>query len=35
MNGSRIDYLDDLGFWAYGEFKDNTLYHAGYKFTKR
>ncbi|MEU9222712.1 Atu4866 domain-containing protein, partial [Streptomyces sp. NPDC048376] len=21
---------DDLGFWAYGEWKDNVLYHAHY-----
>ncbi|MFI1865325.1 Atu4866 domain-containing protein [Streptomyces jumonjinensis] len=26
----RIDYLDDLGFWAYGEFRGDELHHAGY-----
>ncbi len=30
IDGDRIDYLDDLGFWAYGEWKDNVLYHAHY-----
>ncbi|MEV7284946.1 Atu4866 domain-containing protein [Streptomyces sp. NPDC093252] len=30
IDGDRIDYLDDLGFWAYGEFRDNELHHAGY-----
>ncbi|MEU3729206.1 Atu4866 domain-containing protein [Streptomyces sp. NPDC033538] len=30
INGDRIDYLDDLGFWAYGEFKGDELHHAGY-----
>ncbi|MEU2616866.1 Atu4866 domain-containing protein [Streptomyces sp. NPDC007157] len=28
--GDRIDYLDDLGFWAYGEFRGDELHHAGY-----
>ncbi|MFI6742429.1 Atu4866 domain-containing protein [Nonomuraea sp. NPDC050451] len=22
--------MDDLGFWAYGEFKGDELHHAGY-----
>jgi len=30
IEGDRIDYLDDLGFWAFGEFRDGVLYHAGY-----
>ena len=30
IEGERIDYLDDLGFWAFGEFRDGVLYHAGY-----
>ncbi|MEU7860782.1 Atu4866 domain-containing protein [Nonomuraea sp. NPDC049141] len=34
INGARIDYLDDLGFWAYGEFRDGELHHAGYRFTR-
>ncbi|WP_341395923.1 Atu4866 domain-containing protein [Arthrobacter sp. G119Y2] len=32
INGDRIDYRDDLGFWAFGEFTGNTLQHAGYTF---
>lgn len=32
VSGSRIDYLDDLGFWAFGEFVDGVLHHAGYAF---
>ncbi|MFJ4188239.1 Atu4866 domain-containing protein [Kitasatospora sp. NPDC089509] len=35
ITGNRIDYLDDLGFWAYGEFQDGILHHAGYRFTRR
>ncbi|GAA3708215.1 hypothetical protein GCM10022224_087170 [Nonomuraea antimicrobica] len=34
INETRIDYLDDLGFWAYGEFRDGELHHAGYRFTR-
>ncbi|MFK4035618.1 Atu4866 domain-containing protein [Nonomuraea wenchangensis] len=34
INGTRIDYLDDLGFWAYGEFRDGQLHHACYRFTR-
>lgn len=30
IDGNRIVYLDDLGFWAYGEFLDSVLHHAGY-----
>jgi len=30
IDGDRIDYLDDLGFWAYGAFQDDELHHAGY-----
>lgn len=32
INGDRIDYRDDLGFWAFGEFSGNVLEHAGYTF---
>lgn len=32
ISGERIDYLDDLGFWAFGEFVDGVLHHAGYTF---
>ncbi|MFB7500767.1 Atu4866 domain-containing protein [Streptomyces sp. NPDC056161] len=30
IDGDRIDYLDDLGFWAYGAFQGDELHHAGY-----
>lgn len=30
IEGDRIEYLDDLGFWAFGEFRGGVLYHAGY-----
>lgn len=30
IDGDRIDYLDDLGFWAFGQFEGDTLHHAGY-----
>ncbi|EHR62294.1 Atu4866 domain-containing protein [Saccharomonospora cyanea] len=30
IDGDRIDYLDDLGFWAYGQFEGDELHHAGY-----
>ncbi len=30
VDGDRIDYLDDLGFWAFGEFRGDELHHAGY-----
>jgi hypothetical protein len=30
ITGDRIEYLDDLGFWAYGDFVDGTLHHGGY-----
>ncbi len=32
ITDDRIDYRDDLGFWAFGEFKDGVLHHAGYTF---
>ncbi|PTQ07851.1 hypothetical protein CLG96_17100 [Sphingomonas oleivorans] len=35
IQGERIIYLDDLGFWAFGEFKDGQLHHAGYRFSRR
>ncbi len=28
IQGDRIEYLDDLGFWAFGEFRDGVLHHA-------
>ncbi|MEU8241142.1 Atu4866 domain-containing protein [Actinoplanes missouriensis] len=35
ITGNRIDYLDDLGFWAFGTFQNGELHHAGYRFTRR
>lgn len=32
ITGNRIDYRDDLGFWACGEFDQGVLHHAGYTF---
>lgn len=29
MTGNHIDYKDDTGFTADGDFKDGVLYHAG------
>ncbi|MBL6279199.1 Atu4866 domain-containing protein [Micromonospora fiedleri] len=35
IDGDRIIYRDDLGFWAYGRFIDGVLYHAGYVLHRR
>lgn len=35
IDGDRIDYLDDLGFWAFGEFVDGVLYHGPYTLSRR
>jgi Agrobacterium tumefaciens protein Atu4866 len=38
MTGDHIDYVDDTGFTADGEFRDGILYHAGmvlYRETRR
>lgn len=35
IDGDRIDYLDGLGFWAFGEFVDGVLYHGPYTLTRR
>ncbi|WP_432519291.1 Atu4866 domain-containing protein [Kineococcus sp. SYSU DK006] len=35
IDGDRIDYLDDLGFWAFGEFVGDELHHAGYVMRRR
>ncbi|MET9551225.1 Atu4866 domain-containing protein [Streptomyces sp. NPDC006645] len=35
IDGDRIDYLDDLGFWAFGEFRGEELHHAGYEMRQR
>ncbi|MED1796276.1 Atu4866 domain-containing protein [Brevibacillus nitrificans] len=29
ITGNHIDYVDDTGFTADGEFRDGILYHAG------
>ncbi|MEB2518794.1 Atu4866 domain-containing protein [Pseudomonas sp. YuFO20] len=29
LEGNRIEYVDDTGFTADGEFRDGVLYHAG------
>ena len=29
VTGDHIDYVDDTGFTADGEFRDGVLYHAG------
>lgn len=31
IDGTRIDYLDDLGFWAFGEFVGDQLNHVTYR----
>ncbi|MGY1848426.1 Atu4866 domain-containing protein [Blastococcus sp. SYSU DS1021] len=35
VDGDRIDYLDDLGFWAFGRFADDALHHAGYTMHRK
>ncbi len=38
VNGNQIDYIDDTGFTADGEFRNGILYHAGmvlYRETNR
>jgi hypothetical protein len=32
ITGNRINYWDDTGFTADGEFRDDVLYHGGYIF---
>lgn len=32
ISGYHIDYVDDTGFTADGEFRDGVLYHGGYIF---
>ncbi len=34
ITGDRIEYLDDLGFWAFGDFVDGVLHHGGYRLTR-
>jgi hypothetical protein len=35
VRGARITYLDDSGFWAFGELLDGVLHHAGFVMTRR
>jgi hypothetical protein len=35
INGNHIDYVDDTGFTADGEFRHGVLYHAGYVFYRQ
>lgn len=35
IEGDRIEYLDDLGFWAFGDFRGGVLSHAGYVLRRR
>ncbi|MFI5844514.1 Atu4866 domain-containing protein [Catenuloplanes sp. NPDC051500] len=35
IDGTRITYRDDLGFWAFGDFTGDTLHHAGYTLHRR
>ncbi len=35
IDGDRIDYLDDLGFWAFGRFAGDALHHAGYTMHRK
>lgn len=30
LTGDRITYLDDSGFWAFGQFHRGVLHHAGF-----
>lgn len=34
VTGNHIDYIDDTGFTADGEFRDGVLYHGGMIFYK-
>jgi len=35
VTGNHIDYKDDTGFTADGEFRDGILYHGGMVLTRR
>jgi hypothetical protein len=35
VHDDRITYLDDTGFWAFGELLDGVLHHAGFVMRKR
>lgn len=34
LKGDRIEYVDDTGFTADGDFRDGVLYHAGMVMTR-
>ncbi|WP_070160916.1 Atu4866 domain-containing protein [Nesterenkonia sp. PF2B19] len=34
LDEDRITYLDDTGFWAFGQYHDGTLHHAGFVLQK-
>jgi hypothetical protein len=34
IEGNHIEYVDDTGFTASGDFEGNILYHGGYVFYK-
>jgi hypothetical protein len=34
MKGNRIEYIDDTGFSADGEFRDGVFHHGGYIFLR-
>jgi hypothetical protein len=35
VDGDRVVYRDDLGFWAYGTLRGTTLHHAQFRFRRR
>ncbi|MFD2794963.1 Atu4866 domain-containing protein [Promicromonospora vindobonensis] len=35
VRDGRITYLDDSGFWAFGELLDGTLHHAGFVMSRQ
>ncbi len=35
VHADRITYLDDSGFWAFGQLVDGVLHHAGFVMTRR
>jgi hypothetical protein len=35
VHTDRITYLDDSGFWAFGQLLDGVLHHAGFVMTRR
>lgn len=34
VKGNRIEYIDDTGFSADGEFRDGAFFHGGYVFDR-